>query len=99
MLCITIAKLGGCREGKMITFPASFRSSNYNYHTDDLVSEVHRYERKPFLDMEKALNIRISVPKNWKQIRKRNHFRHGKTLDKTLIDLNFKNIGFKSREI
>ena len=41
MLCITIAKLGGCREGKMITFPASFRSSNYNCHTDDLVSEVH----------------------------------------------------------
>lgn len=42
MLCITIAKLGGCREEKMITFPASFRSSNYNCHTDDLVSEVHR---------------------------------------------------------
>ena len=40
-------------------------------------------KEKPFLDMEKALNIRISVPKNWKQIRKRNHFRHGKTLDKT----------------
>ena len=41
MLCITIAKLGGCREEKMITFPTSFRSSNYNYHTDDLASEVH----------------------------------------------------------
>jgi hypothetical protein len=41
MLCITIAKLGGCREEKMITFPASFRSSNYNYHEGDLVSEVH----------------------------------------------------------
>ena len=41
MLCITIAKLGGCREEKMITFPASFRSSNYNCHTDNLVSEVH----------------------------------------------------------
>ena len=41
MLCITIAKLGGYREEKMITFPASFRSSNYNYHRDDLVSEVH----------------------------------------------------------
>lgn len=38
--------------------------------------------------MEKALNIRISVPKNWKQIRKRNHFRHGKTLDKTFVDQN-----------
>ena len=46
--------------------------------------------------MEKALNIRISVPKNWKQIRKRNHFRHGKTLDKTLI---INQDGFKSREI
>lgn len=44
MLCITIAKLGGCREEKMITFPASFRSSNYNYHTDDLVSEVQTKE-------------------------------------------------------
>ena len=41
MLCITIAKLGGCREGKMITFPASFRSSNYNYKLNNLVSEVH----------------------------------------------------------
>ena len=40
MLCITIAKLGGCREEKMITFSASFRSSNYNCHTDNLVSEV-----------------------------------------------------------
>lgn len=40
MLCITIAKLGGCREEKMITFPASFRSFNYDYHTDNLVSEV-----------------------------------------------------------
>lgn len=36
MLCITIAKLGGCREEKMITFSASFRSSNY------IVSEVHK---------------------------------------------------------
>ena len=45
MLCITIAKLGGCREEKMITFPASFRSSNYNYHTDDLVSEVQTKEK------------------------------------------------------
>ena len=44
MLCITIAKLGGCREEKMITFPASFRSSNYNYHKDDLVSEVQTKE-------------------------------------------------------
>lgn len=44
MLCITIAKLGGCREGKMITFPASFRSSNYNYHTDDLVGKVQTKE-------------------------------------------------------
>jgi len=44
MLCITIAKLGGCREGKMITFPASFRSSNYNCYTDELVSEVQTKE-------------------------------------------------------
>mgnify|MGYP007011614040 CR=1 FL=1 len=42
MLCITIAKLGGCREEKMITFPASFRSSNYNYKLDNSVSEVHQ---------------------------------------------------------
>ena len=40
MLCNTITMPGGCREEKMITFPASFRSSNYNYHTDDLVGEV-----------------------------------------------------------
>ena len=42
MLCITIAKLGGCREEKMITFSASFRSSNYNYKLDNSVSEVHQ---------------------------------------------------------
>ena len=47
MLCITIAKLGGCREEKMITFPASFRSSNYNCHTDDFVSGVHLLDRCP----------------------------------------------------
>ena len=52
MLCITIAKLGGCREGKMITFPASFRSSNYNCHTDNLVSEVH---------IERILGINVAV--------------------------------------
>lgn len=37
----------GCREGKMITFPASFRSSNYDYHTDNLVSEVHGRSKVP----------------------------------------------------
>lgn len=37
MLCNTITMLGGCREKKMITFSASFRSSNYNS-----VSEVHQ---------------------------------------------------------
>ena len=42
MLCITIAKRGGCREEKMITFSASFRSSNYNYKLDNSVSEVHQ---------------------------------------------------------
>jgi hypothetical protein len=34
--------LGGCREKKMITFSASFRSSNYNYKLDNSVSEVHQ---------------------------------------------------------
>ena len=42
MLCNTITMLGGCREEKMITFPASFRSSNYNYKLDNSVSEVHQ---------------------------------------------------------
>lgn len=42
MLCNTITMLGGCREKKMITFSASFRSSNYNYKLDNSVSEVHQ---------------------------------------------------------
>lgn len=91
MLCVTIAKLGGCREEKMITFPASFRSSNYNCHTDDLVSEVHyvsRYNKAiaAHYDPYNKLGLKSGVNM---EIAKVIEARIGKNIDKFVEPINF----------